>query len=134
MFLGVSLHCLFSMSSAVNNMGPRRMSMVCRLLVTSGLVVFGRFPVVAGGMGQMFCCLSVMFSCFLRHGVLLHSVVLRMCVGATYETQNYNACSAISYRRVTEADVSNNNRYQRRDELAPSHSITSSTRIPRVLI
>jgi hypothetical protein len=30
------------------------MSMVCRLLVISGLVMLGRFPVVAGGVGEMF--------------------------------------------------------------------------------
>jgi hypothetical protein len=27
---------------------------VCRLLVISGLVMLGRFPVVAGGVGEMF--------------------------------------------------------------------------------
>jgi hypothetical protein len=52
--VGMSLHCLFSVPSAVNHMGPRRMSMVCRLLVISGLVMLGRFPVVAGGVGEMF--------------------------------------------------------------------------------
>ena len=52
--LGVSLHCLFGVPSGVNNMGPRCVSMVCRLLMTSGLVMFGRFPVVASGMRQMF--------------------------------------------------------------------------------
>ena len=52
--LGMSLRCLFSVPSAVNHMGPRRMSMVCRLLVISGLVMLGRFPVVAGGVGEMF--------------------------------------------------------------------------------
>ena len=54
MFLGVSLHCLFSVPSAVNNMGPRCMSMVCRLLVISGLMMLGGLPVVAGGVGEMF--------------------------------------------------------------------------------
>ena len=52
--LGMSLHCLFSVPSAVNYMGPRCMSMVCRLLVISGVVMLGRFPVVAGGVGEMF--------------------------------------------------------------------------------
>ena len=52
--LGMSRRCLFSVPSAVNHMGPRCMSMVCRLLVISGLVMLGRFPVVAGGMRQMF--------------------------------------------------------------------------------
>jgi hypothetical protein len=52
--LGMSLHCLFSVPSAVNHMGPRCMSMVGRLLVISGVVMLRRFPVVAGGVGEMF--------------------------------------------------------------------------------
>ena len=40
--LGVSLHCLFGVPSGVNNMSPRCVSMVRRLLMTSGLVMFGR--------------------------------------------------------------------------------------------
>ena len=54
MFLGVSLHGLFSVTSAVNDVSSRRMGVVCRLLVTSGLVMLSRFPVVASGMRQMF--------------------------------------------------------------------------------
>ena len=50
----MSLHCLFRVSSAVNYVAPSYVSMVCSLLVTSGLVMFGRFPVVASGMRQMF--------------------------------------------------------------------------------
>jgi hypothetical protein len=34
--------------------GPGCVSMVCRLLVMSGLMMLGRFPVVASGMRQMF--------------------------------------------------------------------------------
>jgi hypothetical protein len=30
------------------------MGMVCRLLVISGLVMLGRFPVVAGGVSEVF--------------------------------------------------------------------------------
>jgi len=33
----------------MNNVSPRYMSMVRRLLVKSGLVMFGRFPVVTSG-------------------------------------------------------------------------------------
>jgi hypothetical protein len=47
-------HCLFPVSSAVNYVAPSYVSMVCSLLVTSGLVMFGRFPVVASGVRQMF--------------------------------------------------------------------------------
>jgi hypothetical protein len=68
-FLGVSFHGLFSVTSAVNDMGSRCMGVVCRLLMTSGLVMLGGFPVVAGGMGEMFRCLLVVFRSFLRHGI-----------------------------------------------------------------
>jgi hypothetical protein len=50
----VRLRCLFGMSSGVSDMTSRRMSMVCRFLVTSGLVMLGRFRVVACGVGMMF--------------------------------------------------------------------------------
>jgi hypothetical protein len=49
----MSLHCLFRVSSAVNYVAPSYVSMVCSLL-TSGLMMFGRFPVVASGVRQMF--------------------------------------------------------------------------------
>ena len=52
--LDVCLHCLFSVPSGVNHMAPRCMSMVCGLLVIPGLVMLGRFSVVASGMCQMF--------------------------------------------------------------------------------
>jgi len=39
-FLSVSSHCLFSVPSSVNGVGPRCVSMVRRLFVMSGLVVF----------------------------------------------------------------------------------------------
>ena len=54
MLFGVSLHRLFSVPSGVSRVAPRCMSMVCGLLVISGLVMLGRFPVVASGMRQMF--------------------------------------------------------------------------------
>jgi hypothetical protein len=50
----MGFHRLFSVSSAVNYVAPSDVSMVCRLLVTSGLVMLSRFPVVVGGMRQMF--------------------------------------------------------------------------------
>ena len=56
----MGFHRLFSVSSAENCVAPSYVSMVCRLLVTSGLVMLGRFPVVASGMGQMFRCILVM--------------------------------------------------------------------------
>jgi hypothetical protein len=50
----MGFHRFFSVSSAVNYVAPGDVSMVCRLLVTSGLVMLSRFPVVVGGMRQMF--------------------------------------------------------------------------------
>ena len=49
----MGLHRLFSVSPAVNYVAPSYVSMVCSLLVTSGLVMFGRLPVMACGMRQM---------------------------------------------------------------------------------
>ena len=40
----MSLNRLFSVSSAVNYVAPRYVSMVCSLLVSSGLMMLGRFP------------------------------------------------------------------------------------------
>ena len=54
MLFDVSLHCLFSVPSAVNHVAPSYVSMVCSLLVTSGLVMFGRFSMVASGVCKMF--------------------------------------------------------------------------------
>ena len=67
--LGVGFHCIFGVPSCVKNMSPRCVGMVCRLLMTSGFVMFGGFPVVAGGMSKMFRCLLVRSSCFLRHRI-----------------------------------------------------------------
>jgi hypothetical protein len=50
---GVSLHGIFSVPSRVNHVAARCMSMVCGLLVIPGLVMLGRFPVMARGMRQM---------------------------------------------------------------------------------
>jgi hypothetical protein len=50
----VSLHCLFSVPSGVNHVAPRCVCMVCCLLVVSGIVMLGGFPVVPCGMREMF--------------------------------------------------------------------------------
>ena len=54
MLFKMSLHRLFRVSSTENYVTPSYVSMVCSLLVTSSLVMLGRFPVVASGMRQMF--------------------------------------------------------------------------------
>jgi hypothetical protein len=54
MLFGVSHHRFFSVLPGVNHVAPSGMCMVCRLFMMSGIVVLGRFPVVASGMRQMF--------------------------------------------------------------------------------
>ena len=49
----MGLHRLFSVSSAVNYVAPSHVGMVCSLLVTSGLVMLRRFPMMACGMRKM---------------------------------------------------------------------------------
>jgi len=50
----VNLHCLFSVPSGVNHVASSCVSMVRCLLMKSGLMMLGRFPMVAGGMRKMF--------------------------------------------------------------------------------
>jgi hypothetical protein len=54
MLFEMGLNRLFSVSPAVNYVAPRYVSMMCSLLVSPGLVMLGRFPVMACGMRQMF--------------------------------------------------------------------------------
>src|ERR1700722_14742971 len=63
----MGLNCLFSVPSGMNHVGPRGVSVVCRLFVMSGVVMLGGFPVVAGGMRQMFRGFLVVLRGFLRH-------------------------------------------------------------------
>jgi hypothetical protein len=51
--LGVSLRCLFSVPSGVNDVRSRCVRVVRRFLVLSTLVMLGRFPMVVGGVGEM---------------------------------------------------------------------------------
>jgi hypothetical protein len=52
--LDVSLHCLFSVPSGVNHVAPRRVCVVCCLLMVSSIVMLGGFSVVPCGMREMF--------------------------------------------------------------------------------
>jgi hypothetical protein len=54
LLFGMSLHGLFSMSSAMNYVSPRGVSVVRRLFVMSGIVVLGGLLVVTGGMLKVF--------------------------------------------------------------------------------
>ena len=51
---GMGLHGLFSMPSAMNYVTSRGVSVVCRLFVMSGIVVFGGLLVVMGSMLEVF--------------------------------------------------------------------------------
>ena len=50
----MSLHGLFSMPSGMNYVAPRGVSVVRRLFVMSGIVVFGGLLVMTGGMLEVF--------------------------------------------------------------------------------
>jgi len=67
MLICVSHHSLFGMLRSVNHVAPRGVSMVRRLFVLPGFMMFGGFPVMAGGMCQVFRRLFVMLGGFLRH-------------------------------------------------------------------
>ena len=54
MLVCVSHHRLFGMLCSVNYVAPRSVSVVCRLLVLSGVMMFGGFPVVASCVRQVF--------------------------------------------------------------------------------
>ena len=56
----MSHHSVFGVLSGVNYVAPRGVSMVCRLFVLSGIVMFGGLPVVTSGVRQMFRRLLVM--------------------------------------------------------------------------
>jgi hypothetical protein len=58
----MGLNRLFSVSPAVKYVAPRYVSMMCSLLVSSGLMMLGRFPVMACSMRQMFRCFLVMLN------------------------------------------------------------------------
>jgi hypothetical protein len=63
----VLFHRLFSVTSRMDYMRSRYMSMVRRFLMMPGLVVLGRFTMMTGSVGKMFLYLLVVFGRFLRH-------------------------------------------------------------------
>jgi hypothetical protein len=97
--LPVSLRSLLSVPSSVNLMSPSYDSVVRSPFVISGLVVFGRLPEVVGGLGEMFRSFLVVFRCFLRHELFLHSLKCH----AKWSTKNalaYNSsfCGGVAAR------------------------------------
>jgi hypothetical protein len=63
----VRFHRLLGVTSRMDYMRPRYMSVVRRFLVMSGLVVLCCFTVMTGSVGKMFLYLLVVFSGFYRH-------------------------------------------------------------------
>jgi hypothetical protein len=53
MLLDMGLRCLFGVASSVNYMAHRDVSMMCRCLVTPGLVVLGSFLMMIRRMLQV---------------------------------------------------------------------------------
>jgi len=71
MFLGVRFPRLLGVVSGMVGVPPCGVRMVRRFLVLPAVVMFRRFLVMAGRMRMMLRCLPVMFSCFLRHVMIL---------------------------------------------------------------
>jgi hypothetical protein len=71
MFLGVRFPRLLGVVSGMVGVPPCGVRMVRRFLVLPAVVMFRRFLVMAGGMRMMLWRLPVMFSCFLRHVMIL---------------------------------------------------------------
>jgi hypothetical protein len=67
-FLGVSLSRFFGVISGMDSVTARGVSMMCRFLVVTTVVMLRRFSVVSGSVGMVLGSLPVMLSCFLRHG------------------------------------------------------------------
>jgi len=64
---GVDLHCFLGVPTSVNDVRPRGMRVVRRLLVVPALVMLGRLSMMMGGVCQMLGGLFVVFCGFLRH-------------------------------------------------------------------
>ncbi len=68
MLFGVSFSRLFGVSSRLGRVSHCGVRMMGGFLVIAGLVVLGRFAMVAGGMRQMLRCFLVMFGGFFDIG------------------------------------------------------------------
>ena len=60
----MSLRRFFAVMHGVSCVPSRRVGMVCALLMVSGVVVLGRFAVMVGRIGMMFCGLPMVLGCF----------------------------------------------------------------------
>ncbi|OKO67611.1 hypothetical protein AC629_42620 [Bradyrhizobium sp. NAS80.1] len=64
----MGLASLFGVIVGVMTMAACSMRVVSCFFVLATLIMFSCFPVVASGLGVVFCCLLVVFGCFLGHG------------------------------------------------------------------
>ena len=48
-------------------MASGRVGMMCGFLVVSAIMMLGRFAVMVGSVGMMFCGLPMVLGCFFRH-------------------------------------------------------------------
>jgi hypothetical protein len=94
----VLFHRLFSVTSRMDYMRPRYMSMVRRFLVMPGLVVLGRFTMMTGSLGKMFLYLLVVFSRFFRHCRFLPVLFAAKTLTATWSS---GSASRAQMRRRT---------------------------------
>src|SRR6516225_5600271 len=84
LFLAVLLHVglasFLGVLSRVMRMASSRVGMMCGFLVVSTIVMLGRFAVMAGSVGMMFCGLPMVLGCFFRHDcdLLVMSVAAAM--------------------------------------------------------
>ena len=67
MLLHVDLASFLGVLSRVMRMASSRVGMMCGFLVVSTIVMLGRFAVMAGSVGMMFCGLPMVLGCFFRH-------------------------------------------------------------------
>jgi len=69
--LHVGIAGFLGVLSRVKRMPPSRMGMMCGFLVVSTIVMLGRFAVMVGSVGMMFCGLPMVVGCFFRHDSLI---------------------------------------------------------------
>jgi hypothetical protein len=67
MLLRMGLAGLLGVFSRVKRMASSRVGMMCGFLVVSAIVMLGRFAVMVGSMGMMFCGVPMVLGCFFRH-------------------------------------------------------------------
>jgi len=71
MGFGVVFRRFFGMMRRMNGVALRDVSVMSCFFVVAGLMVLGRFMMVARRVFVVLGCLAVMFCCLMAHGVLL---------------------------------------------------------------